>query len=162
MKQGKTLAALGTELQRQRSMRKDFVAETRSLEMTTTGCIFVRRSPCPCCREGGCIPRNENQGKPPAHSSYEGRRGCLAGVSGVAKKLLRGAGRQIHMAQSDIYQSLRRSHQPNEFCSEIFSSAVEEMRNQGRIHVPRLAPYSRNPVVAAGRESQNRARKIGT
>ena len=44
MKQGKTLTALGTELQRQRSMRKDFVADTRSLEMTTTGCIFVRRS----------------------------------------------------------------------------------------------------------------------
>ena len=39
MKQGKTLAALGTELQRQRSMRKDFVADTRSLEMTTTGAV---------------------------------------------------------------------------------------------------------------------------
>ena len=33
MKQGKTLQELGTELQRQRSLRKDFVADTRSLEM---------------------------------------------------------------------------------------------------------------------------------
>ena len=39
MKQGKTLTALGTELQRQRSMRKDFVADTRSLEMTTEGSV---------------------------------------------------------------------------------------------------------------------------
>lgn len=33
MKQGRTLQELGQELQRQRSLRKDFVADTRSLEM---------------------------------------------------------------------------------------------------------------------------------
>lgn len=35
MKQGKTLQAVGEELQRQRMMRKDFLADTRSLQMTT-------------------------------------------------------------------------------------------------------------------------------
>ena len=35
MKQGKTLEALGRELQRQREARQDFIADTRSLEMTT-------------------------------------------------------------------------------------------------------------------------------
>ena len=35
MKQGKTLQELGQELQRQRKLRKDFVADTRSLEMET-------------------------------------------------------------------------------------------------------------------------------
>ena len=33
MKQGKTLAGLGRELERQRNARKDFVADTRSLAM---------------------------------------------------------------------------------------------------------------------------------
>jgi len=37
MKQGQTLSALGKELQRQRNARKDFVADTRSLQMTTSG-----------------------------------------------------------------------------------------------------------------------------
>ena len=37
MKQGKTLQALGEELQRQRTVRKDFLADTRSLQMTTNG-----------------------------------------------------------------------------------------------------------------------------
>ena len=37
MKQGKTLQALGEELQRQRAVRKDFLADTRSLQMTTNG-----------------------------------------------------------------------------------------------------------------------------
>ena len=39
MKQGKSLQALGEELQRQRRLRKDFLAETSSLEMEagTTG-----------------------------------------------------------------------------------------------------------------------------
>ena len=37
MKQGKTLQALGKELQRQRAVRKDFLADTRSLQMTTNG-----------------------------------------------------------------------------------------------------------------------------
>ena len=35
MKQGKTLLDLGKELERQRSARKDFIADTRSLEMVT-------------------------------------------------------------------------------------------------------------------------------
>ena len=35
MKQGKTLQAVGEELQRQRMARKDFLADTRSLQMTT-------------------------------------------------------------------------------------------------------------------------------
>lgn len=35
MKQGKTLQALGQELQRQRMVRKDFLADTRSLQMET-------------------------------------------------------------------------------------------------------------------------------
>ena len=35
MKQGKTLQALGRELQRQRNNRQDFIADTRSLEMET-------------------------------------------------------------------------------------------------------------------------------
>ena len=35
MKQGKTLAQLGNELQRQRKNRQDFLADTRSLEMET-------------------------------------------------------------------------------------------------------------------------------
>ena len=35
MKQGKTLAELGRELQRQRLNRQDFLADTRSLEMET-------------------------------------------------------------------------------------------------------------------------------
>lgn len=33
MRQGKTLAQLGRELQRQRQNRQDFLADTRSLEM---------------------------------------------------------------------------------------------------------------------------------
>ena len=37
MKQGKTLTELGKELQRQRNARKDFVADTRNLQMTTSG-----------------------------------------------------------------------------------------------------------------------------
>ena len=37
MKQGKTLQALGEELQRQHAVRKDFLADTRSLQMTTNG-----------------------------------------------------------------------------------------------------------------------------
>ena len=39
MKQGKSLQALGEELQRQRRQRKDFLADTSSLEMEadTTG-----------------------------------------------------------------------------------------------------------------------------
>lgn len=37
MKQGKTLQALGEELQRQRAVRKDFLADTRSLQMMTNG-----------------------------------------------------------------------------------------------------------------------------
>ena len=36
MKQGRTLEQLGTELQRQRSARQDFIADTRSLVMQTT------------------------------------------------------------------------------------------------------------------------------
>lgn len=36
MKQGKTLEALGAELQRQRSARQDFIADTRNLVMETT------------------------------------------------------------------------------------------------------------------------------
>ena len=35
MKQGKTLEALGTELQRQRAARQDFVADTRHLAFST-------------------------------------------------------------------------------------------------------------------------------
>jgi hypothetical protein len=35
MKQGKTLVELGKELERQRNARKDFIADTRSLEMVT-------------------------------------------------------------------------------------------------------------------------------
>ncbi len=35
MKQGRTLQAVGAELQRQRMARKDFLADTRSLQMTT-------------------------------------------------------------------------------------------------------------------------------
>ena len=35
MKQGRTLEAVGRELERQRLARKDFVADTRSLEMVT-------------------------------------------------------------------------------------------------------------------------------
>ena len=35
MKQGKTLEALGAELQRQRNARKDFVADTRQLTFST-------------------------------------------------------------------------------------------------------------------------------
>ena len=37
MKQGKTLQELGRELQRQRNNRQDFLADTRSLEMESTG-----------------------------------------------------------------------------------------------------------------------------
>jgi hypothetical protein len=37
MKQGKTLLELGTELDRQRKARKDFIADTRNLEVQTTG-----------------------------------------------------------------------------------------------------------------------------
>lgn len=37
MKQGKTLQALGEELQRQRMARKDFLADTRTLQMMTSG-----------------------------------------------------------------------------------------------------------------------------
>ena len=37
MKQGKTLPELGKELQRQRNARKDFVADTRNLQMSTSG-----------------------------------------------------------------------------------------------------------------------------
>ena len=37
MKQGKSLQELGRELQRQRLNRQDFIADTRSLEMATTG-----------------------------------------------------------------------------------------------------------------------------
>ena len=37
MKQGRTLENLGRELQRQRSARKDFVADTRTLDFATTG-----------------------------------------------------------------------------------------------------------------------------
>ena len=37
MKQGKTLAGLGKELERQRKARKDFVADTRSLELASSG-----------------------------------------------------------------------------------------------------------------------------
>ena len=37
MKQGKTLAALGRELERQRKLRKDFLADTRSLSLGTNG-----------------------------------------------------------------------------------------------------------------------------
>lgn len=33
MKQGKTLQTLGEELQRQRAVRKDFLADTRSLQL---------------------------------------------------------------------------------------------------------------------------------
>ena len=42
MKQGKSLEALGQELQRQRMVRKDFLADTRSLQMVTdhTGSIL--------------------------------------------------------------------------------------------------------------------------
>lgn len=36
MKQGRTLEALGAELQRQRSARQDFIADTRNLVMETT------------------------------------------------------------------------------------------------------------------------------
>ena len=48
MKQGKTLQAVGEELQRQRMARKDFLADTRSLQMTTneagsTLCMTVNR-----------------------------------------------------------------------------------------------------------------------
>ena len=35
MKQGKSLQELGRELQRQRNNRQDFLADTRSLEMTS-------------------------------------------------------------------------------------------------------------------------------
>ena len=35
MKQGRTLEEVGRELERQRLARKDFVADTRSLEMVT-------------------------------------------------------------------------------------------------------------------------------
>ena len=35
MKQGRTLEEVGRELERQRQARKDFVADTRSLEMVT-------------------------------------------------------------------------------------------------------------------------------
>ena len=35
MKQGRTLQELGSELQRQRQNRQDFLADTRSLEMET-------------------------------------------------------------------------------------------------------------------------------
>ena len=35
MKQGRTLEEVGSELERQRQARKDFVADTRSLEMVT-------------------------------------------------------------------------------------------------------------------------------
>ena len=38
MKQGKTLAQLGRELQRQRQNRQDFLADTRSLEMQSDSC----------------------------------------------------------------------------------------------------------------------------
>lgn len=37
MKQGKSLMELGTELQRQRNNRQDFIADTRSLELHTNG-----------------------------------------------------------------------------------------------------------------------------
>lgn len=37
MKQGRTLLELGTELDRQRKARKDFIADTRNLEVETTG-----------------------------------------------------------------------------------------------------------------------------
>ncbi len=37
MKQGRTLEQLGMELQRQRAVRKDFVADTRNLEFYTKG-----------------------------------------------------------------------------------------------------------------------------
>ena len=37
MKQGRTLSELGRELERQRRARQDFVADTRSLEFSTTG-----------------------------------------------------------------------------------------------------------------------------
>ena len=37
MKQGRTLLALGQELDRQRKARKDFIADTRTLEVETTG-----------------------------------------------------------------------------------------------------------------------------
>ncbi len=33
MKQGRTLQALGKELERQRNARQDFIADTRSIEM---------------------------------------------------------------------------------------------------------------------------------
>ena len=38
MKQGRSLAEVGRELERQRMARKDFIADTRSLEMTTDQC----------------------------------------------------------------------------------------------------------------------------
>ena len=38
MKQGKTLQALGRELQRQRNNRQDFIADTGSVEMESTNC----------------------------------------------------------------------------------------------------------------------------
>ena len=37
MKQGKTLETLGAELQRQRAVRKDFLADTKSLVFKTEG-----------------------------------------------------------------------------------------------------------------------------
>lgn len=37
MKQGRTLQSLGEELKRQRSARKDFVADTRNLELVSNG-----------------------------------------------------------------------------------------------------------------------------
>ena len=41
MKQGRTLEAVGRELDRQRLARKDFVADTRSLEMVTGETFIV-------------------------------------------------------------------------------------------------------------------------
>ena len=43
MKQGRTLMELGEELQRQRDLRKDFIADTRSLNMLTDDGISVLR-----------------------------------------------------------------------------------------------------------------------
>lgn len=43
MKQGKSLIELGNELQRQRNARKDFIADTRTLEMASTDCGSIMR-----------------------------------------------------------------------------------------------------------------------
>lgn len=67
MKQGRSLWELATELERQRKTRKDFVADTRSLEVKTSGIhtvvsldleqtvekfilseLAISRSPCGC------------------------------------------------------------------------------------------------------------------